>query len=188
MASAGQVTAPALQALLDDKALAGSWVLDGARSTIGLRSKSMWGMAPVKGAFGQVAGLGTVAADGAVTGTITVGAASIDTKNKKRDVHLRSADFFDSGKYPDIVFTVTAITPSGPGLTVSGQLTVRDQTRPVSFDAAVSAADAAGVSLDAEIPFNRADFGLTWNQLGMASLHNILAIHAVFSRGAEAAG
>lgn len=186
MASPGQVTAPALQALLDNAALAGSWVLDGARSTISLRSKSMWGMVPVKGAFGQLAGTGTVAADGKVTGTITVAAASIDTKNKKRDAHLRSPDFFDSDKYADIVFTLTGIAPSGPGVTVTGQLTVRDQTRPVSFDAAVSAA-AAGevgeVGLDAEVPFNRSDFGLTWNQLGMASMHNILAIHAVFSRG-----
>ena len=183
MASPGQVTASAVQALLDDKALAGSWVLDGARSTIGLRSKSIWGMVPVKGAFGEVAGTGTVGADGSVTGTITVAAASIDTKNKKRDVHLRSADFFNSDKYPDIVFTLTGITPSGPGVTVSGELTVRDQTRPVSFAAAVSAADASQVALDAEVPFNRSDFGLTWNQLGMSSMHSTLAIHAVFSRG-----
>ena len=183
MASPGQVTAPALQALLDGKSLAGSWVLDGARSTFGLRSKSIWGMAPVKGAFSQVAGTGTVAADGGVTGTITVAAASIDTKNKKRDVHLRSADFFESDKYPDIVFTVTGVAPSGSGVTVTGQLTVRDQTRPVSFDAAVAAAGAGEVVLDAEVPFNRADFGLTWNQLGMSSVHNIIAIHAVFSRG-----
>jgi polyisoprenoid-binding protein YceI len=164
MASPGQVTTPELQALLDGQALAGSWVLDAARSAVGLRSKSMWGMAPV-------------------TGTVTVAAASIDTKNKKRDVHLRSADFFDSDKYPEIVFTLTAIAPSDPGVTVSGQLTVRDQTRPVSFDAAVSAAGAGEVALDAEVPFNRADFGLTWNQLGMASMHSTLAIHAVFTRG-----
>ena len=182
MASPGPVTAPALQALLDDKALTGSWVLDGARSTVGLRSKSVWGMVSVKGAFGQVAGTGTVAADGRVSGSVTVTAASIDTKNKKRDVHLRSADFFASDKYPDIVFTLTGITPSGSGVTVSGQLTVRDQTRPVSFDAAVSAADASEVALDAEVPFNRADFGLTWNQLGMSSMHSTLGVHAVFSR------
>jgi polyisoprenoid-binding protein YceI len=181
MASPG--SAPALQALLDDKALAGSWVLDGARSTVGLRSKSMWGMVPVKGAFGQVTGTGTIAADGEVTGTITIAAASVDTRNKKRDVHLRSADFFDSDKYTEIVFTLTGITPSGTGVTISGRLTVRDQTRPVSFDAAVSAADASEVTLDAAVPFNRADFGLTWNQLGMSSMHSTLAIHAVFSRG-----
>jgi polyisoprenoid-binding protein YceI len=185
MTSPGQVTAPAVQALLDDQALAGSWVLDGSASTIGLRSKSVWGLVPVKGAFSQVSGTGTVAADGTVTGTVTVAAESINTKNKKRDVHLRSADFFESDKYSEIVFTVTGIAPSGAGagVTVSGELTVRDQTRPVSFAAAVSAADATGVTLDAEVPFDRSDYGLTWNQLGMSSMHSTLAVHAVFSRG-----
>jgi polyisoprenoid-binding protein YceI len=182
MATPGQVTAPALQALLDDASLAGSWVLDGSRSTISLRSKSIWGLVSVNGAFSQVSGTGTVAADGEVAGVITVGAASIDTKHKKRDTHLRSADFFDSEKYPEIVFTVTGIAPSGSGVTVSGQLTVRDQTRPVTFEAAVSSAGASEVTLDAEVPFNRSDYGLTWNQLGMASMHNILAIHAVLGR------
>ena len=183
MASPGQVAGPQLQGLLDDKALAGSWVLDGARSTVGLRSKSIWGLVPVKGTFGQVSGAGNVADGGQVTGTFSVAAASIDTKNKKRDVHLRSADFFESDKYPDIVFTVTGVAPSGGGVTVTGQLTVRDQTRPVSFDAAVAAAGAGEVVLDAEVPFDRTDFGLTWNQLGMSSVHSIIAIHAVFSRG-----
>jgi polyisoprenoid-binding protein YceI len=185
MTSPGQVTGSALRALLDDGSLAGGWVLDAARSTIGLRSKSIWGLVSVKGAFGQVSGAGTVAADGQVAGTITVAAASIDTKNKKRDVHLRSADFFESDKYTEIVFTVSGVAPSGSGsgVTVSGQLAVRDQIKPVSFDAAVSAADAGEVSLDAEVPFNRSDFGMTWNQMGMASMHNILTIHAVFSRG-----
>jgi polyisoprenoid-binding protein YceI len=182
MTSPGQVTGSALQALLDDGSLAGGWVLDAARSTVGVRSKSVWGLVSVKGAFGQVSGAGTVAADGAVTGAITVAAASVDTNHKKRDTHLRSPDFFEADKYPDIVFTVTGIAPSGSGVAVSGQLTVRDQTRPVSFDAAVSAAGAGEVSLDAEVPFNRSDFGLTWNQLGMASMHNILTIHAVFTR------
>ncbi len=44
--------------------------------------------------------------------TITVAAASIDTKNAKRDKHLRSGDFFDSDNYPDITFTVDGIRPS----------------------------------------------------------------------------
>jgi polyisoprenoid-binding protein YceI len=180
-----QAAAPALQALLKDAALAGTWTLDGTRSTVGLRSKSMWGLMTVKGAFGQVTGTGTVSASGEVTGRVAVATASIDTKNKKRDVHLRSGELFDSENHPDIVFAVTGVTPSGSGsrVTVSGQLTVRDQTKPITFSAVVSAASADEVTLDAEVPVNRSDFGLTWNQLGMASMDNTLAIHAVFSRG-----
>src|ERR1700757_2515463 len=135
MAPAGQVTASALQAMLEDAAFTGSWTLDASRSAIGLRRKSMWGLAPVKGTSREVAGNGTVAADGQVSGTITVTAASVDTKIAKRDTHLRSADFFDAGNHPHITFRVEQITPARQGVTVTGALTVRDRTRPVTFDA-----------------------------------------------------
>jgi polyisoprenoid-binding protein YceI len=174
-------TGPEPQALLNSAALAGNWALDQARSTIGLRSKSMWGLAPVKGVFRQVSGKGTVTASGEVSGTVSVGAASIDTKNSKRDTHLRSADFFDSANHPDITFTVNGIRPSGQGATVSGTLTVRDRTRPLSFEAKATTIDSAEVWLDAEIQVNRADFGLTWNQMGMASMNNTITVHAVFT-------
>jgi polyisoprenoid-binding protein YceI len=182
MAPAGQVTASALQAMLKDAALAGSWTLDASRSTVGMRSKSMWGLAPVKGVFREVAGSGTVSPDGQVTGTIMVTAASVDTKISKRDTHLRSADFFDSDNHPHITVRVDRITPAGQGVTVTGALTVRDRTRPVTFDARVSALDTGEVQLDAEVPVNRADFGLTWNQMGMASMRNTITVHAVFTR------
>ncbi len=182
MAPSGQVDAPALQALLQDAALTGSWSLDGSRSTVRLQSKSMWGLAPVTGVFRQASGQGAVTAAGDVSGTLTVPAASIDTKSKKRDKHLRSADFFDSGTYPDITFTVDRARPSGQGVTVSGSLTVRDRTRPVTFDAQVSVISAGEISLDAQVQVDRSEFGLTWNRLGMASMHNTITVHAVFTR------
>ena len=180
MAPAGQVTESALQAMLEDAAFTGSWTLDASRSAIGLRSRSMWGLAPVKGTFREVTGSGTVAADGQVSGTVTVTAASVDTKIAKRDTHLRSADFFDTGNHPDLTVTVEGIRPSGLGVAVTGALTVRDRTRPLSFDAAAYFQGDGEIWLDAEIHVNRADFGLTWNQMGMASLNNTLTIHAVF--------
>src|SRR5580692_4764394 len=147
MTESGQTT-PAAQELLGDGKLAGSWTLDAARSEIGLKSKSMWGMVTVKGVFREVTGSGTVSAAGDVTGTVTVAAGSIDTKLKKRDEHLRSAHFFDAANYPDITFAAEQVTPSGEGATVTGSLTVRDQTRPVSFPARVSGSDGAQVELD----------------------------------------
>jgi polyisoprenoid-binding protein YceI len=182
MAPGGQLTASALQTMLKDGALAGSWTLDASRSAIGLRSKSMWGLAPVKGTFREVSGSGAVSADGQVSGTVTVAAASVDTKLSKRDTHLRSADFFDSDNHPHITFRVDRITPSSQGVTVAGALTVRGRTRPVTFDAKVSTVNAGEVWFEAGIRVNRADFGLTWNQLGMASMHNTITIHAVFTR------
>ena len=182
MAPSGQLTAPALQELLAGAMLAGDWTLDGARSTIGLRSRSIWGLVPVKGAFGQVTGHGTVSPAGKVSGTITVAAASIETKNATRDKHLRSGDFFATDTFPHITFSVDRLQPSSAGVSVAGQLTVRGRTRPVTFPATVSVAGSDEVWLDAEVHINRADFGLTWNQMGMASMKNTITIHAVFAR------
>src|ERR1700733_13033535 len=177
-----QTTSPALPELLRDGKLAGSWTLDAARSEIALKSKSMWGMLAVKGVFREVTGSGTVSAAGDVTGTVTVAAGSVDTKVKKRDEHLRSPHFFDVANTPDITFAAEQVTPSGEGVTVTGALTVRDRTHPVSFAARVSGSDGAEVELDGEIQVNRADFGLTWNQLGMTSMNNTITVHAVFTR------
>ena len=182
MAPAGQVTASELQAMLKDSALAGTWTLDPARSSVELRSKSMWGLAPVKGSFREVAGTGTVSPDGQVSGTVTVAAASVDTKLAKRDAHLRSADFFDSGNHAHITFRVDRISPSSRGVTVVGDLIVRDRTRPLSFDATLSTPGTDEVRLDAEVQVDRSDYGLTWSPMRIASMRNTITLHLVFTR------
>ena len=179
-APSGPMTAP-VQALLTDGALAGEWALDPGKSSIRLKNRSTWGLIRVNGVFREVSGNGSVYPDGQVSGTITVAAASIDTKNTRRDTHLRSADFFDSASHPDIIFTADGIRPSGQGIAVSGALTVRGRTRPLSL-AAVASVQGGEIWLDAEVGVNRADFGLTWNLMGLVSMNNTLTIHAVFIR------
>jgi polyisoprenoid-binding protein YceI len=181
-APSGHVTAPALQALLTDGTLAGTWVLDPRKSTIRLKTRSVWGMIPVHGVFREVSGNGTISPDGEVSGALTVATASIDTKNTRRDTHLRSADFFDSDSNPDITFSADGIRLSGQGAAVTGALTIRGRTRPLSFVAAASVQGGSEIWLDAEVRVNRADFGVTWNQMGMVSMNSTLAIHAVFTR------
>jgi polyisoprenoid-binding protein YceI len=180
-APSGQMTAPALQALLQKGALAGAWVLDPRRSSIRLKSKVV-GLVRVNGVFHQVSGNGAIFPDGKVSGTLTVAAASINTNNTRRDTHLRSTDFFDSSNYPDIIFTPETIRPSGQAVAVTGALTVRGRTRPLSFDAAASVLGDGEVWLDAKVHISRADFGLIWNWMGLVSMHNTLTIHAVFTR------
>ena len=182
MAPSGQVTTSGLQELLKDAALAGEWILDPARSAVSLKNRSMWGLVPVKGVFRQVTGNGTVSPAGEVSGVIRVAAASIDTKNTKRDTHLRSADFFDSDNYPDITFTVAGIEPSGPGVTVTGTLQVRDRARPLTFDGTAAANGTGEVELDAEVHVDQVDFGLTWNRMGSVGRDNTMTIHAVFTK------
>lgn len=176
-----QLTPSAAQVLRNGKAT-GSWVLDGARTEIRLKSKSMWGLVPVNGMFHQVSGDGAVSPSGDVTGTVAVAAGSIDTRHKGRDDHLRSADFFDADSYPSITFTVDKVTAAGNGLTVAGQLSVRGRTRPASFDVSVSRFDGKEAHLDGELHVNRADYGLMWNRLGAASMNNKITVHAVFTR------
>jgi polyisoprenoid-binding protein YceI len=76
---------------------------------------------------------------------------------------------------------VDKVTPAGDGLTVAGQLSVRGRTRPVSFDVSVSRFDGGEAHVDGELHVNRADFGLTWNRLGSASMNNTITVHAVFT-------
>ena len=183
MSTPAQQATSALQAQLASGALAGNWTLDPARSTVTLRSKSMWGLVPVKGAFRQVSGRGTVSPAGEVSGRIEVGAASIDTGMARRDHHLRSGDFFLSDKYPVIAFDLDRITVTGDGVTVAGKLSGWLRSRTVRVPATAAVAGDGEVVLDGTVQVNRADFGLTWSQLGMASTHNTIAIHAVFTRG-----
>jgi polyisoprenoid-binding protein YceI len=172
---------PQLQALIRDGKLAGSWTLDPARSRVQIATRHTWGLLPVHGVFRHVSGRGTVTEDGQVAGTLTVAAASIDTNNKTRDKDLRSAKLFNVADHPDITYTIDGMQAIDGSVKVTGNLTVRDRTRPLPFDATVSAATDE-IRLDAEVPVNRADFGMTYSPMRMASLSNTIIIHAVFTR------
>src|ERR1700730_6107166 len=125
MAPTTQLTSAALQAQLSSGSLSGRWTLDSTRSSAALRTKSVWGLVRVKGVFREIEGEGQVAADGTVTGRVSLATASLDSKNRKRDAHLRSDDFFSSDTHPSIVFDLTGMEPSGEGVTLSGTITVR---------------------------------------------------------------
>jgi polyisoprenoid-binding protein YceI len=175
-----QMTGPALRALLADGTLTGEWVLDPHKSSIRLKTSSL-GL-PVNGVFREVSGHGRVSAGGDVSGTLAAAAASIDTRRTRRDKHLRSAGIFDADNYPHITFTADGIRTSGPGVAVTGTLTFRGMTRPLSFDAAASVSGDGEIWLDAEVRVNRADFGIAWTGHRLASMNNTLTIHAVFAR------
>jgi polyisoprenoid-binding protein YceI len=183
MASSERITGPALRELLKDAGLAGEWVLDPTRSSVRLKSSSIAGLVRVHGVFRQVTGSGTVSPGGEVNGILTIGSASVDTRNAKRDAHLRSADFFDSDNYPDITFTVAGIRPSGGGVTVTGTLSVRGRAQPMIFEGMAAVHGDGEVWVDAAVDINRGDFGLTWNRMGLVSMNNTVTIHAVFTSG-----
>ncbi|MFF5309137.1 YceI family protein [Streptomyces massasporeus] len=146
----------------------GQWQLDATASTVGIRHRTMWGLVTVKGTFGTVGGTGEVRSDGSAVGTLTFDAASLDTRNAKRDTHLRSEHFFDADHHPEITFEAgSAELRDGDQVHVVGRLTVRGISGPLSLTARVTDRDTAGLTLDTEFTVDREQFGMGWNQLGM---------------------
>jgi polyisoprenoid-binding protein YceI len=175
----GSMTSPG-QTNSDLSAFAGSWVLDPAQTTIEFHTKAIY-VIPVKGTAKATEGGGTLNADGSLHGTLVIDAASIHTKNKKRDEHLRSEDFFEVIKYPTITFTATAGgVGSGGKVDITGTLEVHGQTRPVTLPADVTVSgDTAVVST--EVMIDRSDWGVSKTPFG-ARLHNRVVINARFNR------
>lgn len=146
--------------------------LDPSHSRIGFGVKHMM-VATVRGRFSEAEA--DVITDGDDLSKATIVAriktGSIDTGDQARDGHLRSDDFFASQIYPDITFTSTAITPvRGDAYRVTGDLTIRDVTLPVTLDATVEGSlrdpwgnDRLAVTLRGTI--DRKAWGLTWNQV-----------------------
>jgi polyisoprenoid-binding protein YceI len=164
----------------DASAFAGSWNLDPSHTSITFHTKALW-VLKVKGTFKAIEGKGTVGADGSVSGSIVFDAASVDTKNKKRDDHLRTADFFEVTVYPTIDFTVDAAHPKGSGkFELTGNLTIRQSTQPVTLLSDLSViGDSATVT--AELDIDRSAWGVTWSKLG-AGVNNHIVISARFTK------
>jgi polyisoprenoid-binding protein YceI len=182
MTKPAQHISTALQTQLASGTLAGNWVLDSHRSTARLRARHMWGLAPVNGHFRTLSGGGTVSPTGEVTGRFTIATASVDTKNATRDGHLRGTDFLLSEKYPEITFSLDALTPVDQHTTVSGTLTVRDISRRISFPATVAISGDGEAAFDATVEVDRSDFGMTVNHLGMVKMKCSVTVHVVFTK------
>ncbi|WP_338142437.1 YceI family protein [Georgenia faecalis] len=118
-----------------DGELAGEWVFDPAHSRFGFSARHAM-VTRVRGAFNDVEGRMHVDPDGPAKSFVTVRlrAASVDTRHPQRDAHLRSADFFDVERYPDIVFTSTTIQEAEERMyMVVGDLTIRGITHEVAI-------------------------------------------------------
>jgi polyisoprenoid-binding protein YceI len=159
--------------LLSDAA--GQWRLDPIGTTIELRTKAMWGLAKVRGRFKAVEGSVVVGEDATVSGTIIFDAKSIDTKNNRRDTHLRSGDFFEVDKYPTFAYSATGATPTADGtLRVTGSLTIRDQSRPVELLVTATRPAPDRATLTAEAQIDRRQWGMTWAKMGAGVINQVI--------------
>src|ERR1017187_2688241 len=130
-----QVRTDATDAL--DSAVAGpsTWSLDAAHSSAAFRHKTIWGLVTLHGLFSDLVGRAEGRPDGAARGRLDIGAASLNTKNAKRDKHLKSADFFNAEAHPRIIVDVRRATRAGGAVTASGELTAGGGTRAPGFPA-----------------------------------------------------
>jgi polyisoprenoid-binding protein YceI len=172
-----------VQALVRDGALAGRWVLDPGASRVEFHVRHFWGAVTVRGWFERLEGEGAVGPDGKVAGQLVVDAGSLNTKNKQRDRHLRSADFFDAQSHPRVVLTVSgAELTRGAQLAAEGELEAAGVREPLSFTAEVVDASPDAVTLQAELTVDRSRFGMTWSPLRMASMQATGSVTARFTR------
>jgi polyisoprenoid-binding protein YceI len=161
----------------------GTWQVDQAGSEIRFTVRTFWGLMPVKGHFERFGGSLEVRADGGA-GELKIEADSLNTHNKARDKHLRSADFFDVEEHREVTFSVASLTQSAIGLTIEGSLQVGAASIPLELEleleVAVDGVDATHAKLRALTRIPRAQAGMTWNRAGMiageADLHVELAL------------
>jgi polyisoprenoid-binding protein YceI len=144
---------------------AGTYAIDPSHSSVQAVAKHLV-VSKVRGGFGRFEGAVVVGEDPAASSVeITIDAASIDTRDARRDEHLRSPDFLDVERFPHLTFTSTGVDAGGR---VRGELTIRDTTRPVELDV-----DYLGTfrnpfgqtvaAFSATTTINREEFGMTWN-------------------------
>lgn len=163
--AAAATIAPAASPLSE---LEGTYTIDASHSQVGFVARHAM-VTKVRGSFGEYTGTATTGKDlrdAAIE--LTVQVASVDTKDAGRDGHLVSADFFDVETYPTITFRSTDVAAAGEVLRVTGDLTIKDVTKPVTidFDFNGVAQDPFGntrVGLEGKTVVDRRDFGLTWN-------------------------
>lgn len=150
--------------------LTGTYALDASHSRVGFVARHAM-VTKVRGAFNEVTGTGYLdAADPSKSHLeLTIQAASIDTRNADRDAHLRGNDFFDMERYPEIRFVSTsAERADDTTYRVTGDLTIKDVTKPVTFDLEFTGAvvDPFGnqrIGLEGSVTVNRKDWGVSWN-------------------------
>jgi polyisoprenoid-binding protein YceI len=147
----------------------GDWFIDPAHSNVGFWVRHL-GVTKVRGRFTDVSGAVHIAEDpGSSSTDVVISADSVDTHETDRDAHLRSADFLDVENFPTLRFRSTQIAQLRRAWSITGDLTIRGVTRPVTLDAEFGggAVDPWGdehVMFTAQTTIQREDFGLTWNQ------------------------
>jgi polyisoprenoid-binding protein YceI len=161
-----------LAPLLAGVALADTYNIDTTHTQVLFKVKHL-GISTVTGNFGTFSGSFDFDPESLEAGgaSVTIDVASIDTGVEDRDTHLRSPDFFEVEKHPEITFKSTKVqNVKDNTFELVGNLTIRGVTKPVTLEVEVggTATDPWGnekAAFTAETKINRQEFGLTWSKL-----------------------
>jgi polyisoprenoid-binding protein YceI len=142
----------------------GPWRLEPARSSAAFHVRHFYGVMTVKGEFADYEGTLDLGATPAVE--LTIRAGSLDTKLAKRDAHLRSSDFFDVERHPQVRFVSDSASLDGETLHVRGQLHAAGRQIPLELDARVREVDGE-LEIEAVTEADHRGLGMTWSPLGI---------------------
>lgn len=148
--------------------LSGSYTFDTTHTQLGLVARHAM-VTKVRGRFTDYVGTASTGEnlqDAKIN--IVIQAASFDSRNEDRDNHVRGADFFDVENHPEITFDSTNVTASGETLSVTGDLTIKGITKPVTvdFEFLGQAEDPFGnerVGLEGSVVVNRKDWNIDFD-------------------------
>ena len=146
----------------------GTWALDPSHSSVAFSVRHL-GLSKVRGRFSSFTGDVVVADDPTQSSVnVAIDVTSIDTRDDKRDEHLRTNDFFNAPEFPTMTFASTSVSGGGSDWQVTGDLTIRGITRQVTLDVTFegTAPDPWGGSraaFTATTEVDREQFGMTWN-------------------------
>jgi polyisoprenoid-binding protein YceI len=154
----------------DFAALTGTYTFDVAHSRLGFVARHAM-VTKVRGSFNEFEGSAVIDGDdpSKSSAAVTINVASIDTRNEQRDAHLRTNDFLDIEKFPEITFRSTSVRHAGGNdFEVTGELTIKDVTKsvtiPLEFQGA--ATDPFGnqrIGFEGSTEILRSEFGVTYN-------------------------
>jgi polyisoprenoid-binding protein YceI len=172
-----------VETLLSDPDTAGVWNLVPERSSVTFKIRNMWGLINVKGKFLQINGDGQITGNGAVFGRLDIRAASLRTGIHKRDEHLRSADFFDVKRFPEISVVVTAVQPTtGNAADLRASFNIKGVNAPLPLPVRITVLGDGSVRISAKTEVDRAQFGLDWNRFGMIGKTAAVSAETIFAR------
>lgn len=149
--------------------LTGSYTLDPSHSRFGFVARHAM-VTKVRGQFNEVEGTAKIdAADPSnSSATVTIKVGSVETGSEQRDEHLRNSDFFEVETFPEITFVSTAVEATDDGFNVTGDLTIKDVTKSLTFplEFGGSATDPWGntrIGFEGSVQVKRSDWNLNWN-------------------------